>query len=166
LGPAGSIYAVRPAFYWPRVPGAARYAFTLRHGEDVVVRAESVGKCYFLLRPPGALQTGQTYRFEVAAMNADGAFLPFPGGEPRLRQKFQVRATPEDLDDLNRLIRMELSADAGAYVLMGYFADRSSAHDVISAFISWKVYGRKTTELSKGEARDWLAAEFSKPNSG
>jgi len=151
FGPAGTILASRPAFYWPAKPGAESYSFRLE-GADGTVLASATGirTTFQLLLPPGRLKPGE-YRFQVHAVAA-GKETPWRDG------RFSVSsASPEpELQVLLGSAETDLDPVESAYVLLGYYAERQSVHDVISAFLQWKTALGEATALGSGPPSVWL----------
>ena len=149
-GPSGAIYASRPAFFWPEREGADSYAFRLYRADGAEQAAASgVRQTFTLIPPPGRLEPGE-YRFEVKAI-VRGETVPWR------EHAFTVRPAPEDLVRLFGAMGMDLPATESQYVMLGYYADLGSPHDVISAFLQWKTTRGEAESLGKGPPSAWLA---------
>lgn len=152
-GPTGEIYARRPTFFWPPQPDAAHYSFVLFDAAgNALVADDDVADTFFLLRPPGALEPGR-YRFVVAGVDAEGR------RHPHVDRSFRVQTPPDDLRQLHALVQMELDGPDGAFVMAGYYAERGSADDVISALADWKAQQNRVADLRAGAPSTWLDAE-------
>jgi hypothetical protein len=148
-GPAGTIYAARPAFHWPEREGAESYAFRLERADGTAqAAAEGITRTFHFVPPPGRLEPG-AYRFEVLAV-VKGAKVHWQ------ERSFSVVRAPEDLERLVDTVSMELDAAASAHVLMGCYADLQSPHDVVSAFLQWKAASGEADSLGKGPAAAWI----------
>lgn len=155
-GPSGPIYSVRPAFYWPERPGAANYSFRL-HGADgtELAAAKGIKNTFHIVPPPGRLNPGE-YRFEVRAV-VNGEEVPWQ------ERVFTVRDTPEGLRELLASTGIDLDGSQREYVLIGYYADLQSPHDVISAFLQWKTALGEASSIGNGPPAMWLKTLHTTP---
>lgn len=152
-GPAGPIQATRPAFYWPAHAEATSYSFRLERSDGTEqARAQGITSTFHLIAPPGRLVPGE-YRFEVRA-RVKGADVPWRKCEFQI---YEVGPKP-GLPSLLGSADTTLDAAESAYVLLGYYADRQSPHDVVSAFLQWKVARGEASALGNGPPSVWLNA--------
>jgi hypothetical protein len=143
-GPLGSVYSKRPAFFWPAHADADHYSLrVLRSDGTEQVRVDMLRRPFHLIQPPGGLEPGASYRFEVVAFVA-GEALPWQ------EHSFAIRPEPEDLGPLLASLRLGLGTEESAYVLLGYYADKQSPHDVVSAFLHWKACRGELGSLGAG----------------
>jgi len=152
-GPSGPVYSQRPAFFWPEHPGADHYTFRLYRADgSEQASLERVTRLFHILQPPGGLEPGASYRFEVAAVVAG---VPIPWQEHHLT----VRPPPEELEALLDSMYMELGRAESLFVLLGYYADLQSPDDVVSTFVRWKAAKGELASLDDGTPETWLEAE-------
>jgi hypothetical protein len=155
VGPSGPILSNRPAFYWPAHPGAQSYSFRLERSDGAVqAAATGIRNTFHLIPPPGRLEPGQ-YRFQV---HADVKGEKVAWQECTFTTSHPIGPEHEDLPSLLGSAGMELDAAESTYVLMGYYADRQSPHDVVSAFLQWKAARDETASLGAGPPSLWLNA--------
>lgn len=149
-GPSGAIHTAQPAFFWPEREGAESYSFRLYRADgDEQASADGIKTTFTLIPPPGVLAPGE-YRFEVKAL-VKRDLVPWQ------ERKFTVRPAPEGFQQLRASMGMDLDGAESAYVVLGYYADRGSPDDVISAFLQWKAARGETGSLGKGPPASWLA---------
>jgi hypothetical protein len=150
-GPSGSIFAPRPAFYWPARPDAATYSFRLERADGTEqATASGLTRTFHFVPPPGRLEPGE-YRFQVHAI-VRGEKIPWQ------ERSFSVKPAPEELQRLLSTIGMDLGGPDSAYVLLGCYADIQSPHDVVSAFLQWKSARGEADSLGSGPPSAWLDA--------
>jgi len=148
-GPSGSTYSSRPGFYWPERPGAESYCFTLRRSDGTEqAAATGITRTFHVIPPPGRLAPGE-YRFEVRAV-VNGEEIPWQ------ERAFTVRETPEELSRLRGTMGVDLDAAQTEYVLIGFYADLQSPHDVVSAFLQWKTALGEASTVGNGPPAAWL----------
>jgi len=152
-GPSGPIYSTRPAFFWPECPGADYYTFRLyRSDGSEQASVDRVRTLYYVLQPPGGLEAGANYRFEVSAVVES---VPIQWQE----QFLVVRPPPEELDALLDSMHLELGNADGLFVLLGYYADLQSPDDVVSTLIQWKAATGELDSLDDGTPETWIETE-------
>lgn len=153
LGPSGTILATRPAFYWPACPEADSYSFRLEGANGAVLSsATGVLTNFHLILPPGRLEPG-AYRFQVIAV-VKGMEIPWREGTFTI----DAMAKEPELQVLLGSARTDVDAAESAYALLGYYAERQSVHDVISAFLQWKTALGEAASLGSGPPSVWLNA--------
>ncbi|HEX5137780.1 MAG TPA: hypothetical protein VFY93_12455 [Planctomycetota bacterium] len=153
LGPAGTILAARPAFYWPARPDAESYSFRLESSDGTVqASATGIRTTFQLILPPGRLKPGE-YRFSVHAV-LNGKETPWREGSFAI---YDAGPQP-DIQALLGSAETDLDAAESAYVLLGYYAERQSVHDVVSAFLQWKTARGEAASLGSGPPSVWLNA--------
>jgi hypothetical protein len=152
-GPSGPILSSRPAFYWPARTDAQSYSFRLERADGAEqASATGIRTTFHLIPPPGRLEPGQ-YRFQVHAV-VNGKEIPWR--ECTFGVNHPVAPAAQELPSLLGGAGMELDAAESAYVLLGYYAERQSPHDVISAFLQWKSARGEAATLGAGPPSTWL----------
>jgi len=140
-GPVDEILTDRPVFFWPKKDGAARYELVVRwqpgngdpidYGDNAPRGRTWLGPIvidgtYHVLKAPGHLDRGGTYRFETEALAANGS---------RLGQV--ASGLPDDLASLVAAARAANDAAGCALAMAGVYSERGTPFDVAAELATY-----------------------------
>jgi len=147
-GPVGDILTDRPVFFWPKKDGAVRYELVVRrqpgngdpidYGDNAPRGGTWLGPrviegTYHVLKAPGHLDRGGTYRFETEALAANGSRLgQVASGVFTVKEKL-----PDDLASLVAAARAANDAAGCALAMAGVYSERGTPFDVAAELATY-----------------------------